>query len=136
MTATVLPALGHFAIEALFTDLLVALEGRSRADLEPRWTAFERALAEHFALEERTVLADLLAARPREARLFMEEHRYLRGRLAQLGATLPDVPVETARTFFDELRAHGQHEERVLARWAESSSFVSGPRKPSQTDRY
>jgi hypothetical protein len=134
MPATVLPALGHFAIEALFADLLVAIEGRSRADLEPLWTEFERALTEHFALEERTVLADLLAARPREARIFLEEHRYLRGRLAHLGATLPDVPVETARTFFDELRAHGQHEERVLARWAESSSFLSSTRKSSRTD--
>jgi len=134
MPAIVFPALGHVAIEALFGQLLVAIEARSHADLEPLWTEFERALSEHFALEERTVLADLLAARPREARIFLEEHRYLRSRLAQVGAMLPDVSLATARTFFDELRAHGQHEERVLARWAESSSFVSGARKPWRTD--
>jgi hypothetical protein len=107
-------------LKALFCDVLLAIEGGSSARLETVWAEFERALAEQFTDEERTVLADLLVARPREARLILEEHRYLRGRLAQLRARLPKMTSETARVFLDELRAHGRHQARVLRRWVES----------------
>lgn len=111
---------GDFAIESLFRKVLRAIESGSSGGVETLWAEFERALAEHFADEEATVLVDLLAARPREARLILEEHRYLRGRLAQLRESPGSLSSETARTFLDELHAHGQHEDRLLRRWIES----------------
>lgn len=116
------PAPGDFAIEALYGEILVAIETAAIDRLRELWTAFERGLTRHFEDEEGTVLADLLASRPREARLILEEHRYLRGRLEQLGQRVPNLSCETARTFLDELRAHAHHEERVLRRWTESGS--------------
>jgi hypothetical protein len=121
MTAATQVAPSHFAIEAHLSDLIVAIDGRCPPEqVRDLWTNFERKLTEHFDVEERSLLADLLAARPREARVILEEHRYLRGRMAQLRATLPNLSAAAARTFLDELSAHGNHEERVLYRWAES----------------
>jgi hypothetical protein len=120
----------HFAIEAHLSDLIIAIDGRCPPDrVRALWNDFERDLMEHFDLEERTLLADLLAARPREARVVLEEHRYLRTRLAQLRATLPNLSAAAARTFLDELAAHAHHEERVLYRWAESRSS-GAPKDP------
>jgi hypothetical protein len=70
-------------------------------------------------------LADFLAARPREARVILEEHRYLRGRMAQLRASLPNLSAASARTFLDELSAHAHHEERVLYPWDDARSAVA-----------
>jgi len=114
----------HLVIVELFAKVLAAIE-QSAADVTPPWSELEVVLSSHFDDEERTILADLLVARPREARVILEEHRYLRGRLAQLGGTLPSIPRDSARTFFDELRAHGSHEERVLAQWTQSNDDAS-----------
>jgi Hemerythrin HHE cation binding domain len=127
MTDSLPAALDHFAIEALFAEVLLAIEG-APARVSALWTQFEEVLVAHFEHEERTVMTEFLAARPREARTVLQEHRYLRGRVAELRAMLPALPLDSARTFLDELRAHGQHEERVLYRWAESH----GPRSDSK----
>jgi hypothetical protein len=119
---TLAPA--DLAIEAVYGEILGALENGWVDRLQPLWAEFERDLFRHFEEEERTILADFLAARPREARLILEEHRYLRDRLMQLRERLPNVSLVTARTFLDELRAHAQHEERVLRRWTDSSAPV------------
>ena len=114
MTASPPPLPGHSALAALCGELLVAIEACATARVKVLWSSLERMLSAHFELEERTLLADLLVARPRVARVILEEHRYLRGRLAQLAQKVPNVPVESLRTFVDELRANGSHEERVL----------------------
>jgi hypothetical protein len=106
----------HHAIEAHLADLLVALEERPEDNVADLWTGFEAALIRHLEEEEHTMLADLFAARPREARALLEEHRYLRARLAELRAALPRIPLEAARTFLAELCAHGRHEERLISR--------------------
>jgi hypothetical protein len=118
-------ALDHLALEALFAGILAAIES-APGNVVALWTEFEAALLAHFEEEERVIVSEYLTARPREARTILEEHRYLRGRIAQLRGALPSVPLELARTFLDELRAHGQHEERVLYRWAET--HVGGAR--------
>ncbi len=133
MTAGIPASLDHRALEALFAQVLEALEAGA-PDASALWMQFDQALTAHFEHEETSLLVDLLAVRPRETRVVLEEHRYLRNRLAQLRATLPAVPVDSVRTFLDELRAHGAHEERVLYRWAESrSSTASSAAKSSST---
>jgi hypothetical protein len=124
-------ASSHLAIEAHLSDLVVALDGGcTPAQAASLWTEFDRRLIEHFDIEERTLLTDFLANRPREARVILEEHRYLRGRLAQLRASLATISAETARTFLDELSAHSHHEDKVLYRWAESRASAP-PREPA-----
>ncbi len=130
MSASPPPIPGHFAIEKLYGEVLVALESRETVRLLSLWETFEAALSAHFEGEEQTSIADLLVARPREARIILEEHRYLRGRLAELRSALPALPLGPARTFLDELRAHGDHEERVLYRWAEANA-VTKVEKPA-----
>lgn len=133
MTDVIPLALDHLALEALFAQVLEALEAGT-PDVSALWVRFDDALVAHFEHEEKSLLADLLAVRPREARVVLEEHRYLRNRLAQLRAALPALPVDSARTFLDELRAHGAHEERELYRWAESRpSTASSAAKSSST---
>lgn len=122
----------HSVIEAQLSELVAALDGGCpTAHATALWAEFNRMLTKHFDLEEQTLLADLLAVRPRDARVILEEHRYLRGRLAQLRASLPDLSAETARTFLDELCAHGHHEEKVLYRWAESRASPRSAREPA-----
>jgi hypothetical protein len=114
---------GHAVIEALLADLLLGIETGS-APVESLWTGFERAFSEHLTYEEHVPLAEFLIARPREARALLEEHRYLRGRLAQLRTTLRALPADDVRTFLTELHAHNDHEERVLYPWVEATQAL------------
>jgi hypothetical protein len=124
MTAMPPAFYSHLTIEAHLADLLARLDDGRGGEVADLWSGFESALLRHFDEEEHTVLVDLLASRPREARALLEEHRYLRARLAELAAALPGLPAEAARTFFDELCAHGRHEDRLISQW-------SHPRTPS-----
>jgi hypothetical protein len=121
---------GHRALEALFAHLIGVLESGATDRIEGVWSTAERTLLEHFAAEERTLLADLLVARPREARVVLEEHAYLRRRLAQLRATVPALSLDATRTFLDELCAHGRHEERALYQWADAQGNRSDAKLP------
>src|SRR5215831_11402409 len=123
MTAPPLPVPGHAVVEALLADLLLGIETGS-AQVESLWTDFERALSGHLTYEEHVPLAEFLVARPREARALLEEHRYLRGRLAQLRMALHALPADDVRTFLTELRAHNDHEERVLYPWVEAAQAL------------
>jgi hypothetical protein len=120
---------GHRALESLFAELVEVLESGATDRVGALWTGAEHTLLEHFELEERTLLADLLVARPREARVVLEEHAYLRRRLTQLGTTLPALSIDATRTFLDELRAHGRHEERALYQWAEAQGMRATEKK-------
>jgi hypothetical protein len=122
---------GHRALESLFAKVIGVIEAGAADRLTDVWTSAERTLLEHFEAEERTLLTDLLVARPREARVVLEEHAYLRRRLVQLRAMLPALSLEAARTFLDELRAHGRHEERALYTWAEARGPSSAEKTPA-----
>jgi hypothetical protein len=110
-------AMDHATIEGLLASVIDALEDGG-ADAASRWNAFERALDDHVAYEEKTLMASLVASSPREARVILQEHNHLQRRARQLRAMLPAISAEVARTFLDELRAHGAHEQKVLHRWA------------------
>lgn len=111
---------GHRTLEALFLHLIAVLRSGATDVVESVWSAAERSLVAHLEDEEKTLLAEFLAVRPRDARTLLQEHAHLRRRLSQLRTTLPGLSAGDARTFFDELRAHASHEEAVLYRWAET----------------
>jgi hemerythrin-like domain-containing protein len=118
--------LDHAGLEALLGRAIRACEGGSGTPND-LWAEFEGALARHFEHEERVLLAPLLVTRPREANVIMEEHRHLRRRVAQLDGDPRGVVADALRTFLDELRAHGRHEDRTLYPWAERSGLMEAP---------
>lgn len=63
----------------------------------------------------------LLQVNEREARAISAEHRHIRARLTELGAgvDLHIVRLKTVRAFIDELRAHANHEDKMLYQWAD-----------------
>lgn len=111
----------HSELEDLFAGLLDAFEANDREGVAQLWNEFDDRLAKHLEAEERFVIPQLFAARPRDARAILEEHRHIRSRLVELGCAvdLHTVRLDAARGFVDELRAHARHEEDVLYRWAD-----------------
>ena len=111
----------HAELEDLFAGLLDAFEANDREGITQLWNAFDDRLAKHLEIEERFMIPQLFASRPRDARAILEEHRHIRSRLVELGCDvdLHTLRPETARGFIEELRAHARHEEDVLYRWAD-----------------
>jgi hypothetical protein len=99
-------------LEAMFTAPVVAHPSL--------WAAFEVGLLAHLEDEESRLFPRLLEARPRDAYVLLQEHRHLRGRVAEIASALRDgVAVAPGlRDFRDELRAHAHTEGRLLYRWA------------------
>jgi hemerythrin-like domain-containing protein len=113
----------HSELEDLFAGLLDAFEANDREGIAQLWHEFDDRLAKHLETEERFMIPQLFASRPRDARAILEEHRHIRSRLVELGrgVELHTVRLETARGFIDELRAHACHEEAALYRWADEN---------------
>jgi len=111
----------HAELEDLFAGLLDAFEANDREGIAQLWNDFDGRLAKHLETEERFMIPQLFASRPRDARAILEEHRHIRSRLVELGCgvDLHTVRLETGRGFIEELRAHARHEEDVLYRWAD-----------------
>jgi hypothetical protein len=101
----------------LFARLLNALESANR-DVMSLWREFEVCLNAHMEDEEQRVTPKLAAIRLREALAILQEHRYLRSRLKEIGEAIArgDLRLENARSFRDELRAHARHEDAILQR--------------------
>jgi hemerythrin-like domain-containing protein len=112
----------HDELERLFTRLLSALEVNDADSVTELWNEFDRHLTRHLEAEERLLVPQLFASRPREARTILEEHRHIRSRLLEVafGVDLHIVRLETARSFIEELRAHARHEDEALYRWADA----------------
>jgi hemerythrin-like domain-containing protein len=112
----------HDELEALFTRLLAAFEANDCGAVATLWNEFDGQLTRHLEAEERLLVPQLFASRPREARTILEEHRHIRSRLLEVGfgVNLHIVRLETARAFIEELRAHARHEDEVLYRWADA----------------
>ena len=112
----------HERLEALFQQLLSAFEEDDREGVAALWTRFDRELLEHMETEERFLIPWLLRANQQAARAIMQEHRHIRSRLTELGASvdLHTIRLTMARAFIDELRAHAKHEDRALYSWADA----------------
>jgi hypothetical protein len=104
-------------LEDMFARLLGAL-GRADANVPLLWREFEVCLKAHMDDEEQRVTPRIAAIRLREAMAILQEHRYLRARLKEIGEAIArgDLRPENARSFRDELRAHARHEEAILRR--------------------
>jgi hypothetical protein len=106
-------------LDDMFARLLTALENAD-PDVLSRWQEFELCINAHMEDEEQRLTPRLAAIRLREALAILQEHRYLRSRLKEIGEALArgDLRVENARSFRDELRAHARHEDAILQRFA------------------
>ena len=123
---TIDQAADDLRLEDMFSRLLVAIEGAD-PDVRRLWREFEACLRAHMEDEEQRVTPKLAALRLREALAILQEHRYLRGRLKELGEALArgDLRLENARSFRDELRAHARHEDETLRGLERDGSYVS-----------
>lgn len=109
------------AIDALLGAVIYGLandhEGSARAE---RWTRFVDALVAQLDAED-----ELVAALPyeRDVRVLVQEHRFLRARLSELGdAMRRGEPVLGAlRMFRDVLLAHARNDDRLLYGWVEGA---------------
>jgi hypothetical protein len=104
-------------MERLCDGLLAALDGGDALRSASAMADLARRLLDHFDREERLRLPELRAA---DARLLVEEHRYIRARLLALRADAARGALrrEHARSFVDELRAHAAHERSIFQRCA------------------
>ena len=116
---TIDPVADDQQLDDMFARLLVALE-KAQPDVRSLWNEFELALVAHMDDEEQRVTPRLAAIRLREALAILQEHRYLRSRLREIGGALArgDLRIENLRSFRDELRAHARHEDAILRRLA------------------
>ena len=104
------------AIDATFALLLAALEVAKSDALALAWRKLEDSLVVHMNDEEQRITPRIAAIQLREALAILQEHRFLRGRLRELGEAIErgTVRLEDARSFRDELRAHARHEAEIL----------------------
>jgi hypothetical protein len=106
-------------LEDVFARLLRALESTDPEVLS-LWREFEVCLIAHMDDEEQRVTPKLAAIRLRDALAILQEHRYLRTRMKEIGEAIErgELRLENARSFRDELRAHARHEDAILRRIA------------------
>jgi hemerythrin superfamily protein len=112
----------HVQLEELLEEVLRAFEADDRERIASLWNQFDARLLAHLAAEEKYMIPPLLRVDPPGARAILEEHEHIRARLTELGAgvDLHIVRLGTARAFIDELRAHANHEDKVLYQWADA----------------
>jgi hypothetical protein len=104
-------------LDDMFARLLKAL-GSTDSDVLSLWREFEACLNAHMDDEEQRVTPKLAAIGLREAMAILQEHRYLRARLKEMGEAIMrgNLRLENARSLRDELRAHARHEDAILQR--------------------
>jgi hypothetical protein len=104
-------------LDDMFAHLLEALESAD-PDALLLWREFEVCLNAHMEDEEQLVTPKIAAIQLREALAILQEHRYLRGRVREIGQDIVrgGLRIENARSFRDELRAHARHEEAIVRR--------------------
>jgi hemerythrin superfamily protein len=111
----------HRAMEALLQGAIDAVEAGDQARAKAEWLRFTRTLVSHFDVEEALLIPSLFPTSPREAGSFLQEHRHLRLRLAEIDGVVREKTVKagTLKGFLDELIAHSRHEEGALYAWAD-----------------
>ncbi len=117
------------ALDAAFDRLLRALQGGDLEGVADCWRLFESNLVAHMDYEEQRVTPRIAAISLREALAILQEHRFLRGRLREIGEAIGrgTVRFDDARSFRDELRAHARHEDAIFKRVIEAGA---GPWTP------
>jgi hypothetical protein len=110
----------HAQLDALFQDVIADARCDEPVGLRAEWTRFERELAAHMALEERTLLVAFARRHPDEARALRDEHAHIRAGLVEMGVDLDlhCLRAERVEAFVDLLRAHARREESLFYPWA------------------
>jgi hemerythrin len=110
----------HSRLEHILDELVVGFEGDDAHASRALWRRFVRELGAHFAAEERLVLTTLARLGARDAGALLEEHRRIRGRVAQITEALrsPRLRRHLVRKLRQELLAHAHAEDEVMRKWA------------------
>jgi hypothetical protein len=112
----------HRGLERLVEQVLAAGAADDTAEAQRLWAELASRLFACLETEAAHFIPALLRVCERGARVLLEQHRHLRRRLVELGARVAAGTFDPIRVFADELRAHAESEERLLARWEPSSS--------------
>lgn len=106
------------AIDGLLVEMVEAPAPVDAALQNARWIRFVGALVAQLDAED-----ELVAALPheRDVRVLILEHRYIRGRLAELGeaARRGELATSALKSFRDVLRAHTRNDDRLLYGWVD-----------------
>lgn len=110
----------HTKLETLLDDVIGGAEVLDDTRAVDAWKVFGRALLAQLDAEDRHLVAVL--PDERSARILINEHRYVRSRLLELGRAVEEGTVELGalKNFRDVLRAHAKSDDRLLYRWAEA----------------
>jgi hemerythrin superfamily protein len=110
----------HGQLDALFQDVLADARCEDPAGLRSEWTRFERELATHMELEERTIFPGFAHEHPEEARALRDEHARIRAGLVEMGVDLDlhCLRADRVEAFVNLLRAHARREESLFYPWA------------------
>ena len=113
----------HRRLDELLERMLAAISSDDRQDIADTFTELDCRLRTHLEAEERHLVPGLLRVDPRSGRAIMAEHKHIRTRLLELGAAidLHTIRLSQASAFAGELKAHANHEDSVLYRWADEN---------------
>ena len=111
----------HREIEIECRELLSRTYADDLLELIDAYRCFERAVLDHLAAEEATVLPAYAEVAPQEAHLIRQSHAEIRQQLAAIGVEveLHIVRAQTVTRLVDLLRAHAQREEAAMYPWAQ-----------------
>jgi hemerythrin-like domain-containing protein len=106
----------HSVLEERFQQLIARVEEDDPLSLRCEWLLFERELDEHMTIEERELLPLLVREHAGEAEAIRDEHKRIRGTLANLGIAvdLHTLRAADVTAFVQALREHARREERLL----------------------
>lgn len=127
----------HAQIEELLVQLIDAFDSGDRDIATTAFTAFERRLSEHLALEDELLLPEFARFDAAEAEDLAAEHRIIRQRVEELGIAdnLHMSRANAIRELVDMLRGHAHREDVGLYAWADRSVddriFQSHERSPA-----
>jgi len=111
----------HRKLERMFEEVLETLRAGDVREAARQWSALDRELDQHMALEEREMLPQLAASERAAVEQIRAEHAEIRARVAELGAAvdLHRITEAQAKALFDRLRAHAANEDALLYRRAD-----------------
>ncbi len=120
----------HRRFEDLFETVLSQLDTGDKTIADEGWSTLERTLSEHIDYEEREVFPRFAEGDGGEVKALLVEHERFRALLTELGVALElcALPEESAKEFFDLLRAHAAREDGAFARWYDAKA-PAGPQR-------
>jgi hypothetical protein len=109
----------HRDLDLRLAALVRCAQGGDGDQLRREWSAFERELLAHMALEEEEILPAFAHHDPAAARAALEEHTAIRAQVLEMGLNLDLhlLRADRVAALVQKLRAHALHEEQALYAW-------------------